>query len=203
MSGPVRVRLAAATLVLIVLFSVLIHRTAAAVPGASHPTPSDLSDLSLPSQEPALVSREVLVRFKDEVTVCAEALFASRQPFRSATADRSPSLDLLFKQLRIQDVRPVFRPACSAPAPIAELRRQELSAPQREGRPGAAPGPELYHVYRLALGPGVDPVEAAAALRSDPHLAFFSSLALGITIVGFNLLGDGLRDLLDPRIRER
>ncbi len=40
-------------------------------------------------------------------------------------------------------------------------------------------------------------------LRSDPHLAFAAATALGLTIVGFNLLGDGLRDLLDPRIRER
>ncbi len=41
------------------------------------------------------------------------------------------------------------------------------------------------------------------ALRSDPHLALAASAALGATIVGFNLLGDGLRDLLDPRIRDR
>ena len=41
------------------------------------------------------------------------------------------------------------------------------------------------------------------ALRSDPHLALASSVALGATIIGFNLLGDGLRDLLDPRIRDR
>ena len=41
------------------------------------------------------------------------------------------------------------------------------------------------------------------ALRSDPHLALAAGVALGLTIIGFNLLGDGLRDLLDPRIRER
>ena len=45
--------------------------------------------------------------------------------------------------------------------------------------------------------------DGLAALRSDPHLALFGSAALGITIIGFNLLGDGLRDLLDPRIRDR
>jgi ABC-type dipeptide/oligopeptide/nickel transport system permease subunit len=45
--------------------------------------------------------------------------------------------------------------------------------------------------------------DGLVALRTDPHMAFVSSLALGIAIVGFNLLGDGLRDLLDPRIRER
>ena len=41
------------------------------------------------------------------------------------------------------------------------------------------------------------------ALRTDPYLALYASLALGITIIGFNLLGDGLRDILDPRIRDR
>ena len=41
------------------------------------------------------------------------------------------------------------------------------------------------------------------ALRSEPHLALAASAVLGLAIIGFNLLGDGLRDLLDPRIRER
>jgi len=36
-------------------------------------------------------------------------------------------------------------------------------------------------------------------LRSDPHLALSASAALGITMIGFNLLGDGLRDVLDPK----
>lgn len=38
-------------------------------------------------------------------------------------------------------------------------------------------------------------------LRTDPHLALFASLALGLTMIGFNLLGDGLRDILDPKVR--
>jgi peptide/nickel transport system permease protein len=29
----------------------------------------------------------------------------------------------------------------------------------------------------------------------------FPGLAILITVMGFNLLGDGLRDLVDPRIR--
>jgi len=39
------------------------------------------------------------------------------------------------------------------------------------------------------------------ALRTDPHLALFASAGLAVTIVGFNFLGDGLRDVLDPRRR--
>ena len=45
--------------------------------------------------------------------------------------------------------------------------------------------------------------DGIGVLRTNPQLALFSSLALGLTIIGFNLLGDGLRDLLDPRARER
>jgi ABC-type dipeptide/oligopeptide/nickel transport system permease subunit len=45
--------------------------------------------------------------------------------------------------------------------------------------------------------------DGLVALRTDPYQALFASIALGVTIIGFNILGDGLRDLLDPRIRER
>jgi ABC-type dipeptide/oligopeptide/nickel transport system permease subunit len=41
------------------------------------------------------------------------------------------------------------------------------------------------------------------ALRSDPYLAISASVVLGITIIGFNLFGDGLRDALDPRLHGR
>jgi len=34
-----------------------------------------------------------------------------------------------------------------------------------------------------------------------PHLAIFPGLAITIVILGFNLLGDALRDALDPRLR--
>lgn len=37
---------------------------------------------------------------------------------------------------------------------------------------------------------------------SAPHLVFFPGLAIMLTVLGFNLLGDGLRDALDPRLNE-
>jgi ABC-type dipeptide/oligopeptide/nickel transport system permease subunit len=37
-------------------------------------------------------------------------------------------------------------------------------------------------------------------LFSAPHLIFFPGLAIMITVLAFNLLGDGLRDALDPRL---
>lgn len=34
-----------------------------------------------------------------------------------------------------------------------------------------------------------------------PHLALFPGLAILLTVLGLNLMGDGLRDLLDPKLR--
>ncbi len=38
------------------------------------------------------------------------------------------------------------------------------------------------------------------SLFSAPHLIVFPGLALALSVLGFNLLGDGLRDALDPRL---
>jgi ABC-type dipeptide/oligopeptide/nickel transport system permease subunit len=37
---------------------------------------------------------------------------------------------------------------------------------------------------------------------SAPHLVFFPGLGIMFTVLGFNLLGDGLRDALDPRLND-
>jgi peptide/nickel transport system permease protein len=36
-----------------------------------------------------------------------------------------------------------------------------------------------------------------------PHLVFYPGLAIMLTVLSFNLLGDGLRDALDPRLAQR
>lgn len=36
-----------------------------------------------------------------------------------------------------------------------------------------------------------------------PHLVFYPGLAIMLTVLSFNLIGDGLRDALDPRLAER
>jgi ABC-type dipeptide/oligopeptide/nickel transport system permease subunit len=43
--------------------------------------------------------------------------------------------------------------------------------------------------------------DAREFLRSAAYLIFFPGLAIVITAVGFNLLGDGLRESLDPRLK--
>lgn len=58
------------------------------------------------------------------------------------------------------------------------------------------------------LGLGVQPptpswggilAEGREFLRTAPFMTNFAGLAILVTVVGFNLLGDGIRDVLDPR----
>jgi peptide/nickel transport system permease protein len=43
--------------------------------------------------------------------------------------------------------------------------------------------------------------DARAVIRDAPWMIAFPSLTLSLTILGLNLLGDGIRDVLDPRMR--
>ncbi len=60
------------------------------------------------------------------------------------------------------------------------------------------------------LGLGVQPPTASwgnilaqgqQVMLQDPYMTTFAGLAIFITVMAFNLLGDGLRDALDPRLR--
>ncbi|MBF3497433.1 glutathione ABC transporter permease GsiD [Burkholderia pseudomallei] len=45
--------------------------------------------------------------------------------------------------------------------------------------------------------------EARADMVNAPHVALFPSIAIFLTVLAFNLLGDGLRDALDPKLERR
>lgn len=42
--------------------------------------------------------------------------------------------------------------------------------------------------------------ESRSYVFTAPHLVFYPGLAIMLTVLGFNLLGDGMRDALDPRL---
>jgi peptide/nickel transport system permease protein len=42
--------------------------------------------------------------------------------------------------------------------------------------------------------------EAQTFLAAAPSLAIYPGAAIAVAVLGLNLLGDGLRDLLDPRL---
>ena len=62
------------------------------------------------------------------------------------------------------------------------------------------------------LGVGIPPetptwgnimAEGRALFRVFPHNILFPGVFLAATVLAVNMLGDGLRDMLDPRIRKR
>ena len=44
--------------------------------------------------------------------------------------------------------------------------------------------------------------EAQTLMAIEPRLAIFPGVAIAVAVLGLNLLGDGLRDALDPRLRD-
>jgi peptide/nickel transport system permease protein len=58
--------------------------------------------------------------------------------------------------------------------------------------------PEPYPSWGRMLS-----VSAAEYAQKAPHLVLFPGLAISIAVFGSNLLGDALRDTLDPRLRGR
>jgi peptide/nickel transport system permease protein len=62
------------------------------------------------------------------------------------------------------------------------------------------------------LGVGIPPqiptwgnimAEGRALFRVFPHNILFPGILLALTVLAVNMLGDGLRDMLDPRMRQR
>ena len=43
--------------------------------------------------------------------------------------------------------------------------------------------------------------DAQTLMALRPTLAIFPGVAIALAVLGLNLLGDGLRDVLDPRLR--
>jgi ABC-type dipeptide/oligopeptide/nickel transport system permease subunit len=72
------------------------------------------------------------------------------------------------------------------------------------------PAAILFEAFLSFLGVGVQPPtpswgsmanEGVAAIQYAPHMVIAPSIALSLTLMAFNFLGDGLRDALDPRSR--
>jgi ABC-type dipeptide/oligopeptide/nickel transport system permease subunit len=66
---------------------------------------------------------------------------------------------------------------------------------------------EVAALSFVGLGPQPPTAEWGAMIAADrnlifsaPHLVFFPGIAITLTVLSFNLLGDGLRDALDPRL---
>jgi oligopeptide transport system permease protein len=74
----------------------------------------------------------------------------------------------------------------------------------------AIPGAIFTEAFLSFIGMGVVPPtpswgsmcnDGIQVFLTHPHEFLFPALAISVTVLAFNLLGDGLRDALDPRMR--
>lgn len=69
----------------------------------------------------------------------------------------------------------------------------------------------LFESFLSFIGLGLQPPYSSWGVlandgwraKSYPHLILFPGLALFLTMLAFNLLGDGLRDAVDPKLKDR
>jgi oligopeptide transport system permease protein len=76
----------------------------------------------------------------------------------------------------------------------------------------AVPAAIFTEAFLSFIGMGVAPPtpswgsmcnEGVKTMLSHPHELFFPALFISITVLAFNLLGDGLTEALDSRMRSR
>ena len=70
----------------------------------------------------------------------------------------------------------------------------------------------IFTIIRLSyVGLGTQPpvpswgrmlADAQTMVSFAPHVAIIPGSAIIVTVLGLNLMGDGLRDVLDPRVRK-
>jgi peptide/nickel transport system permease protein len=116
---------------------------------------------------------------------------------------------LQVKELGFRHGRPRSRRPAK-PHPDAEHPPAHVDAADRAGTLGIATA--ILDAAALSfLGLGAQPpmAEWGSMLGAErnqvftaPHLVFFPGMMIMVTVLAFNLLGDGLRDALDPRLRK-
>jgi len=65
------------------------------------------------------------------------------------------------------------------------------------GHPGAGPICPDAIIPRNSLG---NVLAEGVCMREAPWMTLMPGLAIAVTVLGLNLAGDGLRDVLDPRM---
>lgn len=73
------------------------------------------------------------------------------------------------------------------------------------------PGAIFFEAFLSFIGLGLQPPAASLGtlindgfrlVQFQPHILLFPSIILSLLMIGFNLLGDGLRDALDPKMKD-
>ncbi len=138
-----------------------------------------------PDEGPARVPGRLIVKYKGNVTECAGCLINERKSFRTATTDRSDSLDTLHAKYHVKSAKALFRSESDeARLPHKTLTAMRQMEEQRRAKAAKRFGarakraaalavqPDLANVYILTVPENTDLDAAAAALAADPHVEY-------------------------------
>ena len=99
---------------------------------------------------------------------------------------------------------PAARASCSCTSCPTASRRSSCAPPSAWASPSWSPRCSASSAWapRRPIPTGASPSRRAAHYLPDAWwFSTFPGLAIFLTVLGFNLLGDGLRDIVDPRLR--
>jgi ABC-type dipeptide/oligopeptide/nickel transport system permease subunit len=116
------------------------------------------------------------------------ALLMKRSDFVEASRALGNSEPRIILHHIVPNVMPIIIVSASSIFAISVLAEATLSFLAI----GLAPGTPSWGID---LNAGLDDA------RFYPHLVIFPGIAISLVVLGFNLLGDTLRDILDPRLR--
>lgn len=136
-----------------------------------------------------MAASRLIVKYRDSVQSCVHCLLARRESFADAVVRGGERLEDLHRSHGVRSARPLFRlaeeearlfpdQAIVSALDLRRYHRQKLEAARqgfpsrsRRARRGTSM-PDLHHVYLLKLGPGRDPMAAAASFSRDPHVEY-------------------------------
>ena len=118
----------------------------------------------------------------------AAALLMKQNDFVEASRALGASEMRILLQHIIPNVMPIIIVGASSVFAVSVLAEAALSFLGI----GVAPGTPSW---------GIDLNEGLDKARLHPHLVIFPGIAISLVVLGFDLLGDTLRDILDPRLR--
>jgi ABC-type dipeptide/oligopeptide/nickel transport system permease subunit len=118
----------------------------------------------------------------------ATALVTKHNDYVQASRSLGASDSWILTKHIIPNVMPIIIVGASSVFAVSVLAESALSFLGL----GLAPGTPSW---------GIDLSEGQRNMRLHPYLVIFPGMAISLVVLGFNLLGDTLRDVLDPRLR--
>ena len=140
----------------------------------------------------SVIAQSIMGLLPASLPVTAGRILLEGEDVTRASARRLRELRATRMSMVFQEPMTALNPVMSCGAQLDEVLREHTRlAP-------AARRAKIVDIVREVRLP-----DAERMIESYPHNVFFPGLFLAITVLAVNILGDGLRDTLDPKMAKR